>query len=103
MLLRENGLRFKREVLKSEKSVIVCFYSYWSEASIDLLDFLKTFASENPEYKVYGVNCAKSPKLVKKYKITAFPALVLYKGGYEVKRNFGIQNEATLKYFLEEK
>lgn len=103
MLVKVNKFNFNREVLKSEKKVIVCFYSYWSEASMECLEFLDKFGSQNENYKICSVSCDDSPKLIKKYKISAFPALILFKDGYEIKRNFGIQNESTFLYFLEEK
>jgi thioredoxin 1 len=89
MLKEINSNEFKREVLDSQKAVLVDFYASWCGPCKMLAPVLEKIASSRADFNIIKVNIDASPELANKYQIEVVPTLVVFKDGKVVDKLIG--------------
>ncbi len=94
-----NKDNFTKEVLESDKVVLIDFYAQWCPPCQALMPIINEIQEEN---KVAKIDIDESPDLASKYEVGSIPTLVFIKDGKEVFRNIGtMTKEAILEKFKE--
>ena len=81
---------FEKEVLQSEKPVLVDFYADWCGPCKMLAPIVDEIAEENQDIKVCRINIDENQDLAVEYGIMSIPTLVVIKNGKEVSRTVGV-------------
>ena len=93
---------FEKEVLKSDKPVLVDFYATWCGPCKYLSPIIEQIARENDNIKVVKVDVDSAPKLVKKYMIYSMPTVALFNEGEEINRFSGALPKDIIEKFIKE-
>lgn len=98
MAVRISEADFEEKVLKSDKPVIVDFYSDSCVACKKLAPVLGAVEDDyEDKINIYKVNTNFDADLAEKYEVTANPTLLFVKNGEVVDRTVGFQKPADLK------
>ena len=81
---------FEKEVIKSDKPVLVDFNADWCGPCRMLAPTLDEIAEENDGIKVVSVNVDDEPELAEDHEISSIPCLIVYKNGEIVNRSVGL-------------
>ena len=88
---------FQREVLESQKPVLVDFWAEWCGPCRMLAPTVEAVAEENAESAtVLKLNVDDNPATPRDYGIKGIPTLILFSGGKEVERLIGATNKETI-------
>ena len=90
---------FQKEVLESEKLVIVDFWATWCRPCKLMsanLERIVEFKYNKNKLEVYKINVDENRKLMSKYLIRGLPTVIFFKDGKEVSRIIGLT--PLLKY-----
>lgn len=91
---------FEKEVLNSEKPVLIDFYASWCTPCKKLSPIIEEFAKEHDEIKVVKINVDKEEITITKYNIYAMPTLIFIKNGKEVDRSLGLVDKTTIENMI---
>lgn len=80
---------FKKEVLDSDKTVLVDFWASWCGPCRMLSPLVDQIAEENDDFKVCALDVDASPDVAGQYSVSAIPTLIVFKNGREVNRSVG--------------
>lgn len=86
---------FEKEVLQSEKPVLVDFWATWCGPCMRQGPIVEELAGEG--YTVGKVNVDEQMALAQKYQVMNIPTLLVFKDGKEVQRLVGLSSRDTLK------
>ncbi len=89
-VLEVNNENFEKEVLESEKPVLIDFFADWCGPCKMLSPIVKQIAEENEQIKVVKINIDNEQDLAVKYGIMSIPTLVVIKNGQESSRSVGL-------------
>ena len=78
-----NSTTFEKEVLNSDKKVLIDFYADWCGPCKMVSPIIAEIGQENKNIKVVKINIDDEKELTKKYKITSIPTLVVIKNDKE--------------------
>ena len=92
---------FKKEVLESDKPVIVDFWATWCGPCRMLGPTIAELAEEHPEIKVCKVNVDDEPDLAQEYGVMSIPFVASFKGGQLHKSSVGVQPKEALLALLD--
>ena len=90
---REN---FQKEVMESEKPVLVDFWASWCGPCRMVGPVLDEIEQEHPEIKVCKINVDEQPELANQFNIMTIPTLMVVKNGEIVKRSSGAKPKAQI-------
>ena len=88
---------FEKEVLKSEKPVLVDFYADWCGPCNAMAPVIEELAKElEGKVKVGKINVDENPDIAVEYNVMSKPTLIVFKNGKEEKRLVGLRNKEEL-------
>ena len=97
-----SNLIFDALTSRSELPVLVDFWAPWCGPCKMVAPEIRKIAGEGVgRWVVAKVNTEESPALARKFRITAIPTMVLFKGGLEVARQAGAMPAPAIRKFLE--
>ena len=95
------GENFEREVVQSDKPVLLDFWASWCGPCMMVAPVLKEIADEyEGKVRVGKVNVDEQPALADKFHISSIPTLVLMKNGAIVQTSIGFKSKAQIEAML---
>ena len=92
---------FEEEVIKSDKLVLVDFYATWCSPCKKLSPVILKLYETEIDLKVVKVDGPSQNDLRKYYNVEAYPTMIFFKDGKEVKRVLGYKKYEVLKEEIE--
>jgi len=93
---------FSRDVIKTNKIVLVDFYADWCGPCRKLSPAIESLAKKYAgKIEFYKLNVDQCPKVSGEYNINAIPAIKIFKGGKVVSESVGGVSEASIDARLE--
>ena len=80
---------FEREVIKSDKPVLLDFYADWCGPCRMVGPIIEEIAVERSDVKVVKINVDKQPELASRFGVMSIPTLVVIKNGEVVSKSAG--------------
>lgn len=80
---------FQKEVIESEKPVLLDFYATWCGPCKSLSPVIDEIAEERGDIKVAKIDVGEQRDLAKKYRVLSVPTLLVIKKGEVVNRAMG--------------
>jgi thioredoxin 1 len=100
---KTDSTNFEKDVLKSDKPVLVDFWAEWCGPCRTLGPILEEVAGEVGENAVIvKVNVDENNDLAQKYGIRGIPTMIFFKNGEAAKTLVGLQPKEEIKKTLEE-
>ena len=97
-IIKLNKENFEKDVLQSEKTVLVDFYADWCGPCKMLSPILEEIASELGEkVKVGKLNVDESNDLAFEYEVMSIPTLILFENGKVVDRLTGLRSKDEIR------
>ena len=90
---------FEKEVLKSEKPVLIDLWATWCGPCMRQGPIVEELAAEG--YTVGKVNVDEEPGLAQQFQVMSIPTLIIFKDGKEAKRLVGLTPKDTLKALMD--
>lgn len=88
---------FEKEVLKSEKPVLVDFYADWCGPCNAIAPVIEELATElDGKAKVGKINVDENSDIAVEYNVMSIPTLIIFKNGKEEKRLVGLRDKEEL-------
>ena len=98
-MLKLTSENFEKEVLHSDKPVLVDFFATWCgpcKAMHPVLDELDV----EPDFTVGKVDVDESPELAQKYRVLSVPFFIVFKTGEPAGKTIGVQKKEDLLALL---
>ena len=91
---------FKKEVIDSDKPVLLDFWAPWCGHCKMIAPYLEQLAKEyKGKLKVGKVNVDEAPDLATKYAVMSIPTLLIFKGGKVMEKRVGAMGKKDLEKF----
>lgn len=88
-VLNINKENFQREVMESNKPVILDFYAPWCGPCRMVAPAMEEIANERPDLKVGKIDIEDQVELAARFGVTGVPALVVMKDGKIINKAIG--------------
>lgn len=95
-----NKVNFNREVLNSEKPVLVDFWAPWCGPCRMVVPLVEQIARERSDIKVVKVNVDEEPELASRFQIMSIPTLMVVKDGVITNRSMGARPKQQILAML---
>lgn len=99
-MLKAPAENFDRDVIGSDKTVLVDFYADWCGPCRMVAPIVEEIAAEYPEILVAKVNVDDSVELAMRYGIVSIPTLIVVKNGEVTDRVVGARSKTELLSLL---
>jgi len=99
-MIEVNKDNFDKEVLQSEKRVLVDFNAEWCGPCKMMKPVLEEISTSNNDIKIVSINVDDEDELASKYNISSIPCLVLIENGEEINRSVGLISRSELDSFI---
>lgn len=84
---------FEKEVLKSDRPVLVDFWAEWCGPCRRLSAVVDEIASEQTDKKICKINVDEQPELAQQFNVMSIPTLIVFENGTSVKRVAGARSK----------
>jgi len=102
MALEITDVNFEKEVVQSDKPVLVDFWAPWCGPCKMLGPVVEELATEYAgKVKVGKLNTDENMELAAKFQITSIPCLILFKGGKPVQKIIGFRPKNDIKSVID--
>lgn len=91
---------FEKEVLQSEKTVLLDFFATWCGPCKMLAPILDEIAEEREDIKVCKVDVDQEPELASQYQVVSIPTLFVIEKGQVVNQSLGAKPKAKILEML---
>ena len=91
-----NDINFKREVIDSDKPVLLDFWAPWCGPCRMVLPIVEEIADERSDIKVGKINVDEQPGLAKQFGVMSIPTLVVMKDGKVINQAAGARPKAAI-------
>ena len=91
---------FHKEVMMSEKPVLVDFWAPWCGPCRMVLPLVEEIAEERDDIKVVKINVDEEPDLASQFQIMSIPTLMVVKDGEVVNKIMGARPKAQINAML---
>ena len=100
-VIQITAAQFEKEVIQSDKPVVVDFWADWCVPCKRLSPVLEEVSEEVKDVKFVGLEAGDDAEdLCMHHGISNIPCLVLFKGGQEVDRSVGFIQKDRIKEFI---
>lgn len=99
-VLEVTSENFEKEVLESEKTVLVDFYAEWCGPCKRLSPIVEEVAKEEEEVKFVKMNIDNCEDIAIEYQVMSIPTLIVMKNGKEVNRSVGLIDKEQVKELI---
>ena len=101
-VIHTSDATFERDVLKSEKPVLVDFWAEWCGPCRMISPIVEDLARERHEtLRVVKVNIDENPKIAQKLGIRSIPTLMVFQDGSVVAQRIGALRKAELSALVD--
>lgn len=88
---------FEKEVMQSDKPVLVDFWAVWCQpCKIQDPILEEVVEAIGDKAKIAKMNVDENPQWTQKFMIMSIPTIMIFKGGQVVKQFIGVQSKETL-------
>ena len=87
---------FQKEVLESNKTVLLDFWASWSGPCRMVSPLIDEIAGETPEINVGKINVDEQRELASAFNVMSIPTLVVMKNGQVVNQAMGARPKAQI-------
>lgn len=91
---------FEKEVLQSEKTVLLDFFATWCGPCKMLAPILDEIAEEREDIKVCKVDVDQEPELAAQYQVVSIPTLFVMEKGKVINQSLGAKPKAKILEML---
>lgn len=100
-IIKLNGENFGKEVIQSEKTVLVDFYADWCGPCKMLSPIIDEIANELGEkIKVCKLNVDENQDLAIEYEVMSIPTVIIFKDGKVANRLLGLRDKKEILAIL---
>lgn len=99
-VLTVNKSNFQREVLESDRIVLLDFWASWCGPCKSLSPVIDEIAKEHPEIKVCKINIDEEQELAEQFNIMSIPTLLIVKDSKVVNQSVGLRTKNQILELL---
>ena len=91
---------FEKEVLNSDKKVLLDFWAPWCGPCRMVVPLVEEIAVERPDIKVGKINVDENPELASRFGIMSIPTLLVMENGQIVNKAMGARPKKAILEML---
>ncbi|MFL6192587.1 MAG: thioredoxin [Thermoanaerobaculia bacterium] len=95
------GQNFEAEVLKSDKPVLVDFWTTWCAPCKTVAPVLEELAGETDTVRIAKLNAEENQEIAYRFHVSSFPTFILFKDGKMADRMMGAAPKSAFRKFIE--
>lgn len=100
-VIHVNQENFEKEVLQSDKPVLIDFFASWCGPCQRLSKIIEQISADCPNIKVVKIDVDESQMLAMQFGVRSIPTVVVMKNGKETKRSIGFATRDQLLTLLD--
>ena len=98
-IIELNQDNFNKEVIESDKKVLVDFNADWCGPCRMLRPILEDIAANTEDVKIASVNVDDEDLIAEEFNVSSIPCLILFEDGKEINRSVGlIPKDAIIEF-----